>query len=54
MKRGPGEAVLLVVIAEDVTHVLAEEALDALPELLDAIDVLLLHPPVPSASSGAA
>ena len=40
----PGERPLLVV-ADDVTHVLAEEALDALPELLDAIDVLLLHPP---------
>ncbi len=39
------ELVVLVVIAQDVADVLAEEALDALPELLHAIDVLLLHAP---------
>ena len=39
------ELVVLVVIAQDVAHVLAQEALDALAELLHAIDVLLLHPP---------
>src|ERR1019366_1827738 len=31
--------VLFAVVADDVTHVLAQEALDALPELLDAVDV---------------
>src|SRR6266849_3988873 len=34
----------LIVVTDDVTDVLAEEALDALVELLDAIDVLLNHP----------
>ena len=33
----------MLVIAQDVADVLAEEALDALPELLHPIDVLLLH-----------
>src|SRR5437867_2640017 len=37
-------ALVFLVIADDVTHVLAQEALDALVELLDAIDVLLHHP----------
>src|SRR5947208_2345375 len=37
-------ALVLLVIADDVTDVLAQEALDALVELLDAIDVLLHHP----------
>src|SRR5438874_4451759 len=37
-------ALVLLVIADHVTHVLAQEALDALVELLDAIDVLLHHP----------
>src|SRR5438552_2846078 len=41
----PGErALLVVVVANHVAHVLAQEALDALVELLDAIDVLLHHP----------
>src|SRR5437773_7576949 len=41
----PGESALLVlVVADHVTHVLAQEALDALVELLDAIDVFLHHP----------
>src|SRR5439155_1114235 len=35
---------LLLVVADDVADVLAQEALDALVELLDAIDVLLHHP----------
>ena len=30
-------------VAEDVADVLAEEALDALAELLHALDVLLVH-----------
>ena len=38
-------SLVLVVIAQHVADVLAEEALDALPELLDAVDVALLHPP---------
>src|SRR3989441_1672291 len=37
-------ALVLLVIADDVADVLAQEALDALVELLDAIDVLLHHP----------
>src|SRR2546425_4422472 len=41
----PHELLVLVVVAKDVANVLAEETLDALPELLDAVDVLLLHAP---------
>ena len=37
--------VVLVVVAQDVADVLAEEALDALAEFLHAVDVLLLHAP---------
>src|SRR2546428_3047590 len=37
-------ALVLLVVADDVADVLAEEALDALVELLDAVDVLLHHP----------
>src|SRR2546425_1344952 len=41
----PGErALLVVVVANHVAHVLAQEALDALVELLNAIDILLHHP----------
>ena len=36
---------VLRVVADDVADVLAEEALDALAELLAALDVLLLHAP---------
>src|SRR5262245_4139395 len=36
-------ALLVLVIADHVTHVLTQEALDALVELLDAIDVFLHH-----------
>ena len=44
-KRGPGEGLLvLLVVAHDVADVLAQEALDALAELLAALDVLLHHP----------
>ena len=35
----------LVVLAKHVADVLAQEALDALAELLHAVDVALLHPP---------
>ena len=44
-QTGPGEMLLVVVVVSDhMAHVLAEEALDALVELLDAVDVDLLHP----------
>jgi hypothetical protein len=36
---------VLLVVAQDVAHVLADEALDALAELLHPLDVLLLHAP---------
>src|SRR3984893_16239713 len=39
------EAVVQVVLAQYVADVLAEEALDALPELLHAVDVGLRHAP---------
>ena len=39
------ELLVLAVIAKDVADILAEEALDALPEFLDAVDVALRHPP---------
>src|SRR5207247_2098613 len=39
------EAVLAVVVAQHVAHVLAEETLDALPEFLHPVDVHLLHAP---------
>ena len=37
--------VVLVVIAQDVADVLAQEALDALAEFLHAVDVFLGHAP---------
>src|SRR3954447_23983347 len=44
-EAGTGEVHLVVlVVAHDVTGVLAQEALDALAELLAALDVLLHHP----------
>ena len=43
-KRGPAKACLVVlVVAHDVADVLAQEALDALAELLAALHVDLLH-----------
>jgi hypothetical protein len=43
--RGPGEGrLVLLVVTYDVAGVLAEEALDALAELLPALDVDLRHP----------
>src|SRR6516165_5305749 len=42
--RARERTLLVLVIADHVTDVLAEEALDALVELLDAIDVFLHHP----------
>ena len=39
------ELLVLAVIAQHVADVLAQEALDALAVLLDAVDVLLRHPP---------
>src|SRR5439155_9247432 len=43
---GPEVAALEIVLAQHVADVLAEEALDALAELGDAVDVLLAHQPV--------
>ena len=48
------ELVVLPVIAQHVAHVLAEEALDALAELLHAIDVPLRHAPRPVGRVGRA
>ncbi len=41
----PAELLLLVVIAQDVADVLAQEALDALAEFLHAVHVSLVHLP---------
>ena len=43
MKRGPTNVSLRVAVAQHVADVLAQVALDALPELLHAIDVFLVH-----------
>ena len=51
-KRGPAKLVLRVVVAQHVADVLAEEALDALAELLHAVDVVLLHAPGAVRASG--
>src|SRR5262245_1462331 len=42
----PAESVLLLVVAQHVADVLAEEALDALAELLDPIGLLLRELPI--------
>jgi hypothetical protein len=44
-KPGADELVVLVMLPEYVTHILTEEALDALTEFLDPVDVPLVHPP---------
>src|SRR5262245_309531 len=44
-KAGTDELLVLVMLPEDVTHILTEETLDALAKLLDPIDVLLSHAP---------
>src|SRR5215813_5114556 len=47
-EAGPREAALVLrMIADDVAHVLAKEALDALAELLAPLHVFLLHPSRP-------
>src|SRR5215468_4188485 len=47
-EAGPREAALVLrMVADDVADVLAEEALDALAELLAPLHVFLLHPPSP-------
>ena len=46
-KARPDELVVLVMIAQHMADILAKKTLDAFPEFLDAIDVLLL----PSARS---
>ena len=38
-------SLVLLVVAQHVAHVLAQEALDALPEFLHAVHVALLHAP---------
>src|SRR5262245_22444071 len=40
-----GEGLLLLMIAQHVADVLAEVAFDAFTELLDAIDLVLVHAP---------
>ena len=39
------EAIVEMMLAKDVTDVLAEKALDALPEFLHAVDISLQHAP---------
>ena len=51
-EAGPVVLVHVLLVAQNVADVLAEEALDALPELVQPLDVLLLHPPR-AVSSGA-
>ena len=41
----PDEFIFLVVVADDVADILAQEALNALAELLHAVNVLLVHGP---------
>src|SRR6266851_5845818 len=49
----PGEGTLVLrVVADHVAHVLAQEALDALAELLRPLHVLLLHPELAGADRG--
>src|SRR5256712_13216108 len=45
--RAAEALLVLLMVPHDVADVLAEEALDALVELLDAVDVLLVHPAFP-------
>ena len=44
-EAGADELLVLVVVAQHVADVLAEETFDALAEFLHAVDVLLLHAP---------
>ena len=44
-KARAAELFLLIVIAQDVADVLAQEAFDALAEFLHAVDVPLVHFP---------
>src|SRR6516162_2469978 len=53
-KSRTDELVVLLVIAQDMAHVLAQETLNALAKLLHAIDVGLAHPPGPVGSVGRA
>ena len=41
----PDELIMLPVVAQDVTDVLAKKALNALPKFLNPIHIALLHPP---------
>src|SRR5260221_1967448 len=44
-KARPGEFIELVMLAQHVAHILAQETLDALADFLHTIDALLLHAP---------
>ena len=46
-ESGANELVVLVVIANHMTHVLTQEALNALAELLRPLDISLRHIPSP-------
>src|SRR6185503_18067389 len=46
-KSRPDEFVVLFMIAQHVADVLAEVALDAFPEFLNAVDIALSNPPRP-------
>ncbi|GGW23610.1 hypothetical protein GCM10010339_93470 [Streptomyces alanosinicus] len=50
--RARESGLVLLVVADDMAGVLAQEALDALAELLRAVHVLLHHPVLPGAESG--
>ena len=53
-KARADEFVVLLVIAQDVADILAKKTLDAFPEFLHAIDVVLRHPPGAIGASGGA
>ena len=44
-KSGSDKLFVLVMISQYVTDILTQKALNALPELLDTFDILLLHVP---------
>ncbi len=50
--RAGEDRLVLLVVSDDVADCLAQEALDALAEFLDAVDVLLPHPVVSVGTGG--
>ena len=46
-KARPDKAIAHLVVAQNVADILAKKTFDALPKFLDAVDILLLHPPGP-------